>query len=561
MTAPTTPGTGAAAGTGRRAVTAAGAEPSLARSTAVMALGTLLSRVTGLLRVSVLAFALGVTESKLADVYNVANTTPNIVYELVLGGVLSSIFVPVFVEVLRTRGREQADHIARSVMTITFVLLTGLALLCMLASPLIIKVYMARIPDPRLEAEAQRVGAELLVLFMPQVVFYGVGAVMTGLLNANRRFGVPMFAPILNNLVVVAVMLAFHFQVGGQVPEVGELTAGERLLLGLGTTAGVVAMTMVQWPFLRRAGFRYRWAWDLRDPAIRKMAALSAFTLGYVATNQLGYLVVPVLSAAVQGGYTAYSYAFIFFQLPHGIFAVSVMTALLPSMSEHAVARRWPAFRADLSRGLRLTAFVLLPAAVGYAVLAEPIVRLLLVRGVLTAESGELLARVLTVWVAGLLPFSTFQLTLRAFYALQDTRVPLLVNIVAVATQVVADIVLFTHLPQDWKVAGLAIGHSLSYLVGSTLLLACLRPRIGGLDGFRVARSFAQVLAGSAIMGMAAKLAARTVEAHLAGGLGADLATVTAGVSAGLAVYLLAARAFRAEELGLLLEVVRRRRR
>ncbi|HXQ56319.1 MAG TPA: murein biosynthesis integral membrane protein MurJ, partial [Actinomycetes bacterium] len=389
-------------------------EPSLARSTALMATGTLLSRITGLLRVTVLVATLGVGESRLADVYNVANTTPNIIYELVLGGILSSIFVPVFVEVRSTRGQRQAWHVARATMTIAIAGLGLLAGITMLAAPWIIRLYVHS-GSPAERAEAVELGGQLLAMFMPQIVFYGVGAVMTGLLNAHRRFGVPMFAPILNNLVVIAVGLSFHALVGQQVPQVGEVTTGQKLLLGLGTTAGVVAMTMVQWPFLRRIGFRFHFVWNWRDRAIRKMATLSAYTVGYVVTNQLGYLLIPVLAYGVQGGYTAYTTAFIFFQLPHGVFAVSVMTALLPPLSEYAVARDWAAFRATMARGIRLTAAVLLPAALGYLALAGPIVRLLLEHGVVTEASTSLLVPVLMVFVLGLVPFSTFQLVLRAF--------------------------------------------------------------------------------------------------------------------------------------------------
>ncbi|HTF58872.1 MAG TPA: lipid II flippase MurJ, partial [Actinomycetes bacterium] len=213
-------------------------EPSLARSTALMATGTLLSRITGLLRVTVLVATLGVGESRLADVYNVANTTPNIIYELVLGGILSSIFVPVFVEVRNTRGQRQAWHVARATMTIAIAGLGLLAGITMLAAPWIIRLYVHS-GSPAERAEAIELGGQLLVMFMPQIVFYGVGAVMTGLLNAHRRFGVPVFAPILNNLVVIAVGLTFHALVGQQVPQVGEVTTGQKLLLGLGTTAGV----------------------------------------------------------------------------------------------------------------------------------------------------------------------------------------------------------------------------------------------------------------------------------------------------------------------------------
>jgi putative peptidoglycan lipid II flippase len=553
--APVSSPAGAAAG----AAAGSPPEPSLARSTALMATGTLLSRVTGLLRVTVLVATLGVGESRLADVYNVANTTPNIVYELVLGGILSSIFVPVFVEVQRTRGQRQAWHVARATMTIAIVGLGLLAAVTILAAPWIIRLYVHS-GSPAERAEAIEVGGLLLAMFMPQIVFYGVGAVMTGLLNAHRRFGVPMFAPILNNLVVIAVGLTFHFLVGQQVPQVGEVTTGQKLLLGLGTTAGVAAMTLVQWPFLRRIGFRFHFVWNWRDQAIRKMASLSAYTVGYVITNQLGYLLVPVLAYGVQGGYTAYSTAFIFFQLPHGVFAVSVMTALLPPLSEYAVAEDWDAFRATLARGVRLTAAVLLPAALGYLALAGPIVRLLLEHGVVTGESTELLIPVLRVFVLGLVPFSTFQLVLRAFYALQDTRTTFRVNLVSVGVNVVVNLLLFNLLPTAWKIPGLAFGHVTSYTVGSALLLWLLSKRIGGLRGTGILGAVARMLVAGLVMFAATSLVAQAVAAAVDPGLLRDLLTVVAGVGAGVVTYVVAARLLRVRELALLLDVVRRRR-
>jgi putative peptidoglycan lipid II flippase len=360
--------------------------------------------------------------------------------------------------------------------------------------------------------------------------------------------------------VVVAVGLTFHFLVGQQVPQVGEVTTGQKLLLGLGTTAGVAAMTLVQWPFLRRIGFRFHFVWNWRDQAIRKMATLSAFTVGYVITNQLGYLLVPVLAYGVQGGYTAYSTAFIFFQLPHGVFAVSVMTALLPPLSEHAVAADWDAFRSTLARGIRLTAAVLLPAALGYLALAGPIVRLLLEHGVVTGASTELLTRVLVVFVLGLVPFSTFQLLLRAFYALQDTRTVFLVNLVSVGVNVVVDLLLFNLLPERWKIPGLALGHATSYTVGSVLLFAYLSRRVGGLEGGRILRSLGRMLVAGVAMAVIAALLGRAAGGLLEPGFLRDLVTVMVGVVAGLVSYLLLGRLLRIQELGLLLEVVRRQR-
>jgi putative peptidoglycan lipid II flippase len=349
--------------------------------------------------------------------------------------------------------------------------------------------------------------------------------------------------------------------VGRQVPQVGEVTGGQKLLLGLGTTAGVAAMTLVQWPFLRRIGFRFHFVWNWRDQAIRKMATLSAYTVGYVVTNQLGYLLVPVLAYGVQGGYTAYTTAFIFFQLPHGVFAVSVMTALLPPLSEQAVARDWDAFRATLARGIRLTAAVLLPAALGYLALAGPIVRLLLEHGVVTEASTALLVPVLRVFVLGLVPFSTFQLVLRAFYALQDTRTTFRVNLVSVGVNVVVDLLLFNLLPQRWKIPGLAFGHVSSYTVGSALLLYLLSRRIGGLGGRRILAAVGRMLVAGLVMFGVTFLVGQVVGAAVEPGLVRDLATVVAGVVAGIGTYLVVARLLRVEELALLLDVVRRRGR
>ncbi|MDQ3990784.1 MAG: murein biosynthesis integral membrane protein MurJ, partial [Actinomycetota bacterium] len=216
---------------------------ALVRSTAAMAVGTALSRITGFLRVSAAAFALGVAETRLADAYNVANNTPNIVYELVLGGILTSVFVPVFIEQLASRTREEAWNAARAVLTVTAVILTAVAVIGIVAAPWIVRLYTFRVEGPARQA-TQELATLFLRFFMPQMLFYGVGAVATGLLNAHRRFAVPMFAPILNNLVVIGSFLAFAAMVAGRSPSPETITLAEKLVLALGTTGGVVAMTL-----------------------------------------------------------------------------------------------------------------------------------------------------------------------------------------------------------------------------------------------------------------------------------------------------------------------------
>jgi putative peptidoglycan lipid II flippase len=531
----------------------------LVRSTATMAVGTALSRVTGFLRLSAMAFALGVAESRLADSYNVANNIPNIVYELILGGILTSVFVPVFVQQVTTRSREDAWRSAHAVMTVTLVVLAAVTLIGVLAAPWIVRLYTLRVPPGADRAEAQQLATLFLRFFMPQIALYGLGAVATGLLNAHRRFAIPMFAPILNNVVVIASFLAFAFMTGPEaLPTPGNITLAQKLVLAVGTTGGVAAMTFALWPSLRGIGYRWRWRLEWRNPAVRQLLRLSGWVVAYVILNQVGLLFVIILAGKQQGGYTAYQAAFIFFQLPHAIFSVSIMTALLPSMSEDWVRRDRTDFRRDLARGLGGSAFVVIPAAAGYLALAQPIVRLLLEHGVASGHSTELVSSVLRFFALGLFQFSAFLLFLRAFYAMQDTRTPALINVVAVAVNVGANFALFPIL----GVRGLALGHAFGYSVAAVAAGLILRRRLEGLEGRALARGLAKVVAAAVLTGAAAWGAARLISTAL----GADtfleqLAQVGAGVMGGLIIFLGAALLFRMEELELVKRTLRSRLR
>jgi len=276
------------------------------RNTAVMAVGTTLSRLTGFLRIAAMAFAIGITETRLADSYNIANTTPNIIYELALGGILSSVLVPVLVEWMQTRGRPAAWEVAQRLFTVVFISLTATALVAILVAPWIIRLYTVRVGAGADEEAIRELATFFLRWFMPQIVFYGVGAVGAALLNADRRFAAPMFAPILNNLIVIATFLVFAAM---SPPPAGshELATGaQELVLAIGTTLGIVAMTVALWPSLRRIGFRFHLRLDWRDPAVSRIAHLAKWTVVYVVANQIGYLFVIVLSGRVEGGYAAY---------------------------------------------------------------------------------------------------------------------------------------------------------------------------------------------------------------------------------------------------------------
>ena len=503
------------------------------RNTAVMTVGTILSRATGLVRVSVLAWALGVSVSSLADTYNTANTAPNILYELVLGGILTSVFVPVFVQWRAEHGREDAWDVASRVLTMAAIALAAVAVLGIVLAPWLARLYFGDPTPAQLD-----LGAYLIRWFMPQVVFYGIGAIAGGLLNAEGRFAAPMYAPVLNNVVVVLTVVAYAWLRGGSPASVAEITGAQRALLGAGTTLGVVAMTVALWPSLRAVGFRWRPRFGWRHPAVVRLLHLSAWVFLYVAANQIAYASIVRLNNSIeQGALTAYQWAFLLFSLPHAIFAVSIITALLPAM-----ARRWTdGDRAGLvelcSRGIRDTSVVIVPAAFGFAALAVPIARLVLEHGLTSAADAELVGRVLQAFAIGLPFFSVFQLLTRTFYATQDSRTPALANVAAAAVNVGAALV-FTFV-FDWGVPGIALGHAASYVAGTFVLLALLRMRIGSLDGRRVGATLARTIVAGACTAAAALLVSEAVAA-LAGEDAGPLVRsiqVLAGVLAGVLVF------------------------
>lgn len=531
--------------------TAAGADEQAAdrgfgRHTAVMSIGTAASRFTGMLRVTATTAALGYFA--VADTYTAANTTPNIVYELVLGGVLTSVFVPVFVGWATSHGREASWDVAQRMLTLAAVGLTAIAVVVGVFAPPILRLYLSGSSAPDVEAQIE-LGAFFLRWFMPQIVFYGVGAIATGVLNAERRFGVPMFAPVLNNLAVIVTMIWF-IVVGEEGPRrVAEITTTQRYLLAVGTTLGVVAMTVALWPSLRRLGFRWRWRFGWRHPAIATLLRLARWTIVYVVANQLAYLLVIVLNARIgPGALFAYAQAFIFFQLPHSIFAVSVFTALMPGMAERHAQGDIDDVRRLWSRGIRTTIAVMLPAALAYLALAEPILRLFAEYGAAREDGVELAATALRGFAIGLPFFSAFQLLTRTSYAMHDARTPALVNVGAAIVN--AGVNLLLTLGLGLGVGGLALGHAASYLVGALVLALIVRRRLGGLDGRRVASLVARLvpvatLCAAAALGVAVALE-RTIGVTSAG---TRALQVGVAVGIGLLVFGVGALIFRIGEV------------
>ncbi|MDP9336067.1 MAG: murein biosynthesis integral membrane protein MurJ, partial [Actinomycetota bacterium] len=428
----------------------------LARSSAAVAAGTLLSRLTGLLRVVVLAAAIG--KASLADTYNLANITPNIVYELLVGGVLAATLVPVFVDQLERRD----DRSTSAVFTVTLTALMLFTAVTMALSPFLARLFVLREHGPDRAAQLH-VLTVLVLCFVPQMVFYGFTTLASALLNARRRFVAAAFAPVLNNVVVIVALLVFALRTSGRHRAITDVVRvrndlGLLLLLGIGTSAGIVAMAGVLVPAVVRAGFRLRFALAWRDPAIRTILRLSGWTAGYVVTNQLAQLFVLVLANNSTGNVSAYVYAFTFYVVPHGLLAVSIMTTMTPNLARLARADDREGMRREFGLGLRYIVVLVLPASVLFAVLAQPMLGVI-VRHQFTAHDAVVTADTLQAFALSLVPFSVYLYAMRAFYALQDTRTPFVLNALENGMNVVLAIVLFPHL----GVQGLALAWSGAY--------------------------------------------------------------------------------------------------
>ncbi|GAC1439253.1 MAG: hypothetical protein NVSMB55_00050 [Mycobacteriales bacterium] len=519
---------------------------SLGSSTRSMAIGTIASRGTGFLRTAAIVAVLGV--HTVGAAYNVANTTPNIVYELLLGGILTSVVVPVLVRAAQA-DEDGGQEYAQRLLSLVVVALLVASVLLVLLAPQIVALYM-----PGEKPETRHLATVLARYFLPQMLFYGAGAVMGAILNARERFAAPMWAPVVNNLVVVATCVLFVVLPGGSSVSAASITGTQELLLGLGTTLGIVAQTVALVPSLRRAGFRFRFRTDLRGAGLGEIGRLGRWILLYVLANQAAFVVVVDLANQHRlnqagRGYTSFASAYVLWQLPHAVIAVSVITALLPRMSRAAADGRLADLRDALNRGLRLTVAVLVPAAVGFVVLGQALATV--VYGHLHTSTGEAryIGTLLAVFGLGLVPFSAYQLQLRAFYALKDTRTPTLINLWVNVTVVAVDVPLYLALPDRLKVIGLAAGQSASFAVGLVVCSRVLSGRVGGLAGAAVVRTAVRCVVAAAGPGLIAAGVVAAVGRAVGEDTGGALLALALGAATLGAGYVVVARRMRVAEL------------
>ncbi len=440
-----------------------------------MAGGTAASRLSGLLRVLVLAWVLGFTP--LADAFNLANTIPNMLFDLVIGGVLSATFIPVVVERLALDGERRAWRSISTVVTAAVVVLMVASGLSWIFAPWIIDgfTFLQHTSNATqlhaLHAQ-RRVATEFLRWFVPQIFFYGVIGIATALLNVRRKFAIGSWAPVANNIIAIAVLVWFHLV--DPVPSVASLSGSSDLWwLGLGTTAGVAVQFIVMWPSLVKSDLgRLRLRFDVHDPALRTIGRLGAWTLMVVIANQASLYVVLAFAFGTGGSgpVSAYTYGWSFMQMPYAVVVVSVLGVLTPQLAEFSTRGDLQSLSERLSFGLRQSLVIIIPSTVAMIILAQPLVGILLNH---LNDSTQLPAgTVLAILAAGLPGFTLFQLCVRGLQAMQHAR-----DVFALyALQNAATIALCVTLGRH-SLAGLTASVSIAYAVAAIAALGVLAMR------------------------------------------------------------------------------------
>ncbi|MFF5566036.1 murein biosynthesis integral membrane protein MurJ [Streptomyces sp. NPDC012623] len=543
----------------------AGGTASLAKSSALMAAGTIVSRVTGFLRTLVMAAAIGV--GTLNDSYQVANVLPTMIYVLVGGGALNAVFVPQLVRAMK-RDDDGGEAYANRLLTLVVVGLAGVTALCVLAAPLLVQMMS---PDIASDPRRMAVTVAFAQYCLPTLFFMGAHVVLGQILNARGRFGAMMWTPVLNNIVIIAAFGGFIHAFGGFTGSgvtPSNITPEGVRLLGVGTLLGLAVQALAMLPYLRGAGFRLRPRFDFRGHGLGKAMGLAKWSLLFVLVNQVGMVVVTQLatkagSAAERAGFTgsgitAYNYALLLWQMPQAIITVSVMTAVLPRISRAAQDNDMAAVRADLSYGLRTSAVAIVPCAFAFLVLGMPMATLLYAGS--GAEGARGIGYVLMAFGLGLIPYSVQYVVLRGFYAYEDTRTPFYNTVVVALVNATASGLCFALLPARWAVAGMGASYGLAFAVGVGIAWRRLRKRLGGeLDGARVLRTYVRLIVAATPAAAAGGGAAYGLTRLLGSGALGSLAALLVGGTVLLLSFLTIARFLRLPELNALLGMVRGR--
>lgn len=445
-----------------------------------MGLGSLVSRITGFARTVVLSGALGAT--LLGNAYTTAQFFPQMIFELVMGGIFTGIILPLFVKA-RKNDLDGGDAFTQRMLTLAFVLLGLATVVATLASPVV-----ALTADP---GDPREIVTSLSYWMMPALFFYGMAAILGGVLNSRDHFAAPMWVPIINNLVVIAVGVAFWAVFTGAVPfnTADQITPGMIMLLGGGTLAGIVIQVLALLPALKKVHFRWKWRFDFRELPLRKIARMASWTILFVVANQLSVLLVIKLANMAYGsakdegfwvpGPIVYNNAYLIMMMVYGIIGVSIVTALMPRMTRAADDRNWGELKEQLAGGTRMMSFLVIPLAVILVALNQPAAYAVFNWGVYLDDQATATGYVLAVAGMALLPFAMSQIQYYAFFAQTDTRMVALINLPVIIFRVAFYLFAFALLPMEWVVVGLFAANGISYVVSVFLTTAILRKRLG----------------------------------------------------------------------------------
>ncbi|TWV32491.1 murein biosynthesis integral membrane protein MurJ [Streptomyces misionensis] len=534
----------------------------LLKSSAVMAAGTLVSRLTGFVRSALIVSALGL--GFLGDSFQVAYQLPTMIYILTVGGGLNSVFVPQLVRSMK-EDEDGGEAFANRLLTLVMVALAALTALAMFAAPLLVRMLSNPVAS---NPAANEVAVTFTRYFLPSIFFMGIHVVMGQVLNARGKFGAMMWTPVLNNIVIIVTLGMFIWVYGTAAHSHMTVTnippQGQRLL-GVGVLLGLVVQALAMIPYLRETGFRIRPRFDWRGHGLGKAAALAKWTFLFVLANQAGAMIVTQLSTAagkesgVSGtGFAAYANAQLIWGLPQAIITVSLMAALLPRISRSAAEGDGGAVRDDISQGLRTTAVAIVPVAFGFVSLGIPMCTLIF--GSSGTSSATNMGYMLMAFGLGLIPFSVQYVVLRAFYAYEDTRTPFYNTVIVAAVNAGASALCFFLLPARWAVAGMAAAYGVAYAIGVVVAWRRLRKRLGGdLDGARVLRTYARLCIASVPAALLSGAACYGIGHSLGQGVIGSFAALVVGGAVLLGVFFVAARRMRIDELNSLVGMVRGR--
>ncbi|MGW0332429.1 murein biosynthesis integral membrane protein MurJ [Streptomyces sp. NPDC003011] len=539
-----------------------GRAAGLLKSSAVMAAGTMVSRLTGFIRSALIVSALGV--GLLGDTFQVAYQLPTMIYILTVGGGLNSVFVPQLVRAMK-EDEDGGEAYANRLLTLVMVALGTLTVLAVLGAPVLIRLLSDSVAS---DPAANEVGITFVRYFLPSIFFMGIHVVMGQILNARGKFGAMMWTPVLNNIVIIVTLGMFMWVYGTAADSGMKVTTippeGQRLL-GIGVLLGLVVQALAMIPYLRETGFRMRLRFDWKGHGLGKAVTLAKWTVLFVLANQAGAIVVSQLSTAagtdspVDGtGFAAYANAQLIWGLPQAIITVSLMAALLPRLSRSAAEGDSGAVRDDISQGLRTTAVAIVPIAFGFVSLGIPMCTLIF--GSSGTSEATNMGYMLMAFGLGLIPYSVQYVVLRAFYAYEDTRTPFYNTVIVAVVNASASALCYFVLPARWAVVGMSASYGLAYAIGVGVAWNRLRKRLGGdLDGNRVLRTYARLCIAAVPAALLSGAACYGVGNSLGQGVVGSFAALIAGGAVLLGIFFVAARRMRIEELNSLVGMVRGR--